>query len=187
MSLENGSVTRVVKEDLLYFQRQVRAAIDNLDTIMTPAISHHERSTGMIPVLDSEIPLYAGTSQFALAAQLRTRLQTVGGSVYERLTWFRRLLKQMDLELTSTIEAFEANEALNDQTAREFLDSFSNTITLLQNGPQGGGSYPGGLNGLDNFSGGWGSDNTSGNSNNNPSGSSSSSSNNSSSNSSSGN
>lgn len=142
MGLADGKVTKVVKDDLLHFQKQVRAVLDDLQTkVMVYGTSDAEMSSGIIPKIDGSLRVDAGTKTFPAAQALNTRLSQVGEGVEERLLWFERVLTSIDDELSTTIKGFADNESLNDASAKEFLNGFPNTVDALGNG--GGSPRPG--------------------------------------------
>lgn len=81
------------------------------------------------------VTIQAGGVSFDAAAELKTALNKMGGSVHEQLEWLRKVLSDMILEITDTVTKFTNNETLNKELVEKLITEFQLTINDMS--PQG--------------------------------------------------
>ncbi len=88
--------------------------------------SSSETTNYINPVND--LTLLAGGPGFDAGAAIANALKTAGGSVYDQLQWLDKVLKDMIIEITNTINSLHGTESLNNDAVDTLMTEFQNTI-----------------------------------------------------------
>jgi hypothetical protein len=139
--MAKGTITQIdtayldnLKNQLQDLQTQVEQQLQGLGTKgVTP------NTLSFIEPLSSQLTIAAGAASFDAGAALKTALNAMGGSVHDQLTWLDKVLGDMIIEITTTVNSFKGTEGLNNESVDQLLNDFKNTIGDM-NSPAGSGS-----------------------------------------------
>lgn len=111
--------------------------------------------TGNITVMAGGVASGSGGgTDFDLANNLNTAIQTLGSSVQGELQWLQKVLTDMISEINTTIKQMQDTDNLNAMDAQTLAQDFQNTITDVNNVPGSGSSSGGGSGGGSGSDGG---------------------------------
>jgi hypothetical protein len=146
-TMGNPPVTQINADYLGGLRTTLQSVLDEVtDQVLGIGPSNDPDTTGWIKPVDGTLTVEGGSSAFGAIADLNTALQQMGGSVHDQLVWLQTVLRQMISEITSTIQSFGENEALNSESVSQLMTDFQQTTGTLQQGPSSGtsGGTPGG-------------------------------------------
>lgn len=141
--MASGGVTQIdsaylanLRSQLQDLQKEVQDQLNGIG----PYSSDVKLTVGYIPPVNN-LNLQAGSSNFDAGKQIQSALSTMGGSVYDRLTWLNNTLTDMISEITTTISQLHGTESLNNEQVDQLTTEFNNTIGDFGN-PGGGTPSP---------------------------------------------
>jgi hypothetical protein len=110
-----------LKGQLAEVEGKVEAQLRGIGPSSYPATTNY-----INPVND--LTLLAGPPGFDAGAAIANALKTAGGSVHDQLEWLDKVLKDMIIEITNTINSFHGTESLNNDAVDTLMNEFQNTI-----------------------------------------------------------
>ena len=138
--MADGNVTQIditylnnLKSQLDQLESQVEVQLRGVGPSSAPGTTNY-----INPVND--LTLLAGPPGFNAGVTLSNALKTAGTSVYSQLQWLSKILKDMSLEITTTVNSLQNTESLNNDAVDKLMQDFQNTISDLNNPPGGSNS-----------------------------------------------
>jgi hypothetical protein len=157
-----AAVLQINKAYLLNLKSQLQSVLDDVNAqlrgVGNPSKTELNTSPTLgttlnIPAVDGTLQVLAGvmgsSSQagFDAAQQLNTALESMGSSVHNQLTWLQEVLMAMESDIDLTVQSFSKTESLNAESVTQLQTDFSNTLSLIQQGPQSSSGGSGGSGG----------------------------------------
>jgi hypothetical protein len=134
MTTGSGSVTQIDADYLNGLKVQLDLLLDEVNSQLTGiGASSLPGTTGLIPVVDSNLIVSAGATSFNAGAALNKALSAMGDSVNQQLHWLQNVLTQMISEITTTVNSFTSTESLNNESVDQLITDFQNTISAVSN------------------------------------------------------
>ena len=140
--MADGNVTQI---DITYLNN-LKSQLDQLESQVEIQLrgvgpSSDPRSTNYINPLN-DLTLLAGPPGFDAGVALSNAMKTAGNSVYSQLQWLSKILKDMSLEITTTVNSLQNTESLNNEAVDKLMQDFQNTISDMNNPPGSSNSNP---------------------------------------------
>ncbi len=133
--MADGNVTQIdtdylnkLKAQLEELQSQVETQIRGIGPSGSPETTNY-----INPV--NNLTLIAGPPGFNAGVAISNALKTTGGSVYSQLQWLDKVLKDMSEEITTTVNALNGTESLNNDAVDKLMSDFQNTINDMNGSP----------------------------------------------------